>query len=440
VKEWQHHPDGVSRGEKYPAKAHARAVAKKLGLTRGLIFIPGTPTLTYEDSDMGGEFHQQRFFYYITGIDEPDLNVVYDLEYDTLTLFIRERTDVRDIIFNGPSLSMEDAFEKYEIDRVGYNDVLEDYLRDFLKSDDGDLLVVHEWHLDDFRLPKTEKIDIRSLQPAMQAARVIKDQYEIRQIREANRVSGMAHREVLKYVSKLNNETAVEAIFIGTSLHYGAKHQAYNPIAAAGTNAATLHYMKNDDTLVGKELICLDAGAEWGLYAADVTRTFPISGNWASYEAEVIYNLVLAMQTVCIHRMRPGTLYRDLYVLAHYTAVVGLKKLGILHHGTVEEIVKAGTSLAFFPHGLGHHIGLDVHDAFDRDSSLSSKAVLPFGLDLSSPRPFGADIPVSDAALHDQLFQDQYRNLIHDESSRTGLSFSNTALRENMVVTVEPGM
>jgi Xaa-Pro dipeptidase len=389
---------------------------------------------------MGGEFHQQRYFYYITGIDEPDLNIVYDLEYDTLTLFIRERTDIRDIIFNGPSLSIDEAFDKYEIDRVGYNTNLEDYLRDFLRSDDGHLFVVHDWHLDSFKLPLNGKIDSRKLQPAMQAARVIKDDYEIRQIREANRISGIAHREVLKYITRLNNETNVEAIFVGTSIHYGAKHQAYNPIAAAGKNAATLHYMKNDETLIGKELMCLDAGAEWELYASDVTRTFPLSGFWPSYESEAIYDLVLAMQTVCIRRVQVGTLFRDLYVLAHYTAVVGLLRLGILHHGTVEEIVKAGTSVAFFPHGLGHHLGLDVHDAFDPDSSLTSNTVLPFGLDLSNPRPFAENVLVNDADIYNQMFDDQYRNLIHEDSGRTGLSFSSTALEEGMVVTVEPGM
>jgi Xaa-Pro dipeptidase len=104
--------------------------------------------------------------------------------------------------------------------------------------------------------------------------------------------------------------------------------------------------------LEDRQLLLLDAGAEWQCYASDVTRTFPISGYWTE-EAKAIYDIVDDMQTQCIQRFRPGASFRDIYLLAHFIAVTGLMNLGILHNGTREEILKAGTATAFFPHGLG---------------------------------------------------------------------------------------
>jgi Xaa-Pro dipeptidase len=196
------------------------------------------------------------------------------------------------------------------------------------------------------------RIDASSLQLATDRCRVIKDDHEIKLIRRANQVSADAHRAVLTSISSFKNESQVAAIFLDTSMSEGAKNQSYNIIAGSGVNAAVLHYVKNDEPLEDRQLLLLDAGAEWQCYASDVTRTFPISGHW-SPEAKDIYDIVDDMQAQCIERFRPGASFRDLYILAHFIAVTGLMRLGILHNGTREEILKAGTAVAFFPHGLG---------------------------------------------------------------------------------------
>lgn len=130
----------------------------------------------------------------------------------------------------------------------------------------------------------------------------------------------------------------------------------------SGPNAAVLHYIKNDEDFGDRQLMCLDAGAEWQGYAADVTRTFPLSGDWPSREAKQIYDLVQRMQTKCMDMLGPGARFVDAQYLAHLVAIEGLLELGILHNGSKKEIYEAGTSVAFFPHGLGHHMGLEVHD------------------------------------------------------------------------------
>ena len=133
---------------------------------------------------------------------------------------------------------------------------------------------------------------------------------------------------------------------------------------ASGTNAAVLHYTRNDDLLKGKGLVCMDAGCEWECYASDVTRTFPTGEKgWATKETAEIYAIVEEMQERCIAQLKPGIAYMDLYVLAHRIATEGLLRLGIFKEGTdVDLIMENGFSRAFFPHGLGHHLGLEVHD------------------------------------------------------------------------------
>ncbi|EAT90479.2 hypothetical protein SNOG_02267 [Parastagonospora nodorum SN15] len=314
--------------EKYPAKQHARRVQEKLGIEEGLIYLSGQQARNNEDSDMPAPFRQLRYFYYLSG---------------------------------GPTLA--EALVKYDVDEVYYSDEVSDYIIDWYhhSCNRGKLYTLH----DPAKSPignHHAPIDSVSLQPAMNVARMIKDEHEIKLIRKANDISSKAHREVLSNILKFTNEAQVEGLFLDVCVSHQAKQQAYDPIAASGPNAGTLHYDANDEDFGKRQLMCLDAGCEYELYASDITRTFPLSSKWPSKEAANIYRLVERMQELCIKRLAPGVRYLDLHILAHQIAIDGLLALGILHNGTKEEIYKAGTSRAFFPHGLGHHIGLEVHD------------------------------------------------------------------------------
>ena len=165
----------------------------------------------------------------------------------------------------------------------------------------------------------------------------------------------------MRNITSFKNESQIQGIFVDACLSKDAK-QAYQVIAGSGENAGTLHYVKNNEPLKGRQLVCLDAGSEWECYASDVTRTFPISGKWPSQEARDIYEIVQHMQEFCIEKLRPGVPFFYLHFLAHIIAIEGLLKLGILQGATVEELASLGTCRAFFPHGLGHHLGLEVHD------------------------------------------------------------------------------
>ena len=149
-------------------------------------------------------------------------------------------------------------------------------------------------------------------------------------------------------------------MFLEKCIANGCREQAYHSIVASGTNAATLHYQKNSEDLAGRENLLLDAGGEYECYASDITRTFPIRGRF-SEESRRIYDVVLKMQEVCTEMLKEGVLWDDVHATAHKIAIEGLLDIGILK-GDKDEIFKNRTSVAFFPHGLGHYLGMDTHD------------------------------------------------------------------------------
>lgn len=204
------------------------------------------------------------------------------------------------------------------------------------------------------------------LKRALEESRIVKDAYEIALLRRANEISSRAHIAVLTVAQSASNERELEATFIATCMANGCREQSYHPILASGTSAATLHYQKNDADLVDpttgerKLNLLIDAGGEYRTYCADITRVFPLSGKF-SPESREIYNIVLEMQETCFAMLKADVMWEDVHVCAHRTAIRGLLSLGILR-GTEDELFEQGISVAFFPHGVGHYLGMDTHD------------------------------------------------------------------------------
>lgn len=275
------------------------------------------------------------------------------------------------MIWFGRGSTVAEAQDRYDVDAVEYTSEYEKYIDNWLARHD-ESAKIHVVHQDQKPrsagihnpedLSSSSRIDSDLLRPAMDSARTVKDHHEIALIRQANSISAAAHTAVLRSLLSFKSEADVEATFQSTCTRRKAKRQAYDIIAASGQNAACLHYAENNDAFGDRQVMVLDAGCEWNCYASDVTRTFPLKGTWPTQEAAEIYALVQRMQDACVKRLRPGAKFLSLHVLAHRVAIEGLLELGILRNGRPEEIYAAGTSSAFFPHGLGHHVGLDVHD------------------------------------------------------------------------------
>ena len=390
------------------AKQHALNVALKLGVKKGLIYLLGTPTVNLEDSDQPRHFRQRRYFYYLSGVNEPSCHLTYDIAQDLLTLYIPPINPSR-VIWSGRGSTVAEAYEKYDVDSVRETTSLVTDVTGWMSKKKGMMYILHPSQVVVPGDDKRERVDSTKLQAAVDACRVIKDDHEIKLIRRANEISALAHRNVLEQIVNLKTESQVEAVFLETCVSEDAKEQSYEIIAASGQNGATLHYVKNDEPLANRQLMVLDAGAEWQNYSSDVTRTFPLNGKFTK-EAQEIYDLVADMQEQCIKRLKPGLRFYELHLLAHKIAIEGLLKLGILHNGTAAEIKAAGTSLAFFPHGLGHHVGLEVHDV----------SAVPINAQTLSP------------SLQ-QYFSDY-------QACREPCRVESAGLEEGMVITIEPGL
>ncbi|KAI1443392.1 peptidase M24, structural domain-containing protein [Annulohypoxylon stygium] len=348
---------------KYPAKAHAKRVVEyirtKIPDATGVLYLEGRADKLLEDCDEPVPFRQRRAFFYLTGVDEADCFFIYDIETGHSTLFIPP-IDPDSVIWSGLPLSVEEALTKYDVDAVLPSTELNPTLVRLGGRPKSTVFAIADRVSDEVTFLEFNNKDFTILGEAVDESRVIKDEYEIALIKKANEISGAAHKAVLEKVKSAKNEYELEGAFIGTSIHYGAKKQAYPSIVASGRAAATLHYVHNNKDLTGKDLLLLDAGAEWSNYAADITRTFPISGKFTE-ESRAIYEIVLQMQTDTIAVLKEGVSWDDVHLLAHKIAIDGLLSLGVLK-GNRDEILEARTSTAFLPHGLGHYLGLDTHD------------------------------------------------------------------------------
>ncbi|KAF2455164.1 putative Xaa-Pro aminopeptidase [Lineolata rhizophorae] len=349
---------------KYPAKEHARKVAglvvERGGDAKGVVYLEGQKTRMFEDCDQAAGFRQRRPFMYMTGCEVPDCYCTYDMAADKLTLFIPP-IDPDDVVWSGLPLTVEEAVEKYDID----NARLSTEVNAYLTSSDHPQSTVYalpDRVSDDVTFLSFAKTDFDLLAGAITTARITKDAYEISLIRYANAATAAGHAAVMRGAATAANEADLEAAFVKECIARQCKKLAYEAIVAGGPHAATLHYVRNDAPLAGKQLVLVDAGAEFGCYAADVTRTMPVSRQGFSAEAWAVYDVVERMQAECVARTLPGARWEAVHEHAHRVAIEGLLALGILRGGSVADILAARTSAAFFPHGLGHYLGMDTHD------------------------------------------------------------------------------
>ncbi|KAK5107986.1 hypothetical protein LTR62_008880 [Meristemomyces frigidus] len=358
---------------KYTAKSHCRRVAKWIadngGPSSGVIYLEGQSMKMTEDNDQDTHFRQRRHFYYLTGCDLPDCFFAYDITADRSTLWIPP-VDPEYVMWAGMPLLEQEAMERYDVDQVLTTDELKsgESLLDMLSMQETVIMVIKDradlalFHVDEVQKQKP-RIDFEWTRKGIEACRVVKDDHEIAMIRHANIVSSYAHEQILASVRYAKNERELNAVFVMHCHANGCREQAYGCICASGTNASTLHYVHNDMALEGRLNLLIDAGCEYNCYCSDITRTFPLNGKKFTKESREIYDLVLHMQTECMKMIRAGVLWEDVHMRAHTLAAEGLRDLGILNKKlSTKEILDSQITTRFFPHGLGHYLGMDTHD------------------------------------------------------------------------------
>lgn len=343
-------PD-LLKGKQYPAKQHAAKVVEhykqKLGKETGTIYLAGAVQEFYSFSDSAKKFRQERYFFYLSGCETPGSHVIVDVATGKLTLYLAN-IDHEDIMWSGYPLSVEDAKKRLDVDDVKYVSDLE-------------LTLAVTVELNEMNKKFSEKLTVdKDLVWALDEARLIKDAFEIELMRYAAQITDKCHQAVMQATKIETNECHIHAEFMYHAIRQGSKAQSYDPICCAGPNCSTLHYVTNDEDIGTRRLVLIDAGAEWMNYTSDVTRCFPINGEWTKEHLE-IYNAVLRMQSETMALMKPGQLWDDLHLMAHKILIEEFLKLGIFK-GDAQEIYDSKVSASFFPHGLGHLLGLDTHD------------------------------------------------------------------------------
>ena len=197
--------------------------------------------------------------------------------------------------------------------------------------------------------------------PILGVLRLVKDEVEQALLREASRLAADAHTAAMREIAPGRHEYDLKAAMVGKCLAGGAARMAYPPIVAAGRNSVILHHERDDKRLEEGEIVVNDTGCEYRMYAADVTRSYPVSGRF-SKEQKQIYEIVLAAQKAGFAAVRRGVAFHEVHDATVRVVVDGLFQLGILS-GDRDEILRSRAYQKFYPHGSSHWIGLDVHDA-----------------------------------------------------------------------------
>ena len=197
-----------------------------------------------------------------------------------------------------------------------------------------------------------ENLDATSLNQFLGQLRMIKTPEELKLLRKAIDVSCIGQNEVMKAMHPQMSEMEIKGIHEFVYRKYGSEFEGYPSIVGSGHNACVLHYIENNRQSVSSDLVLMDLGAEYHGYTADITRTIPGDGTFSTEQA-AIYNLVYQAQEAAFKICKPGTAIRETTRVSREIIDKGLAKLGI---------IKEGEQHPYFPHGVSHHIGLDVHD------------------------------------------------------------------------------
>lgn len=323
----------------------------------GVVFIQGADIMYRYDTDYEFPFRQESNFWYLTGANEPECSLVLDLKKEEYHLFIPER-DAQYAVWHGYVKTREQYLEEYKPDHLHYqNDIL---------SVLNELKPETVYCIDEEQAEFIEDLDCgfqvetEALVDALTYCRALKTDWELDQLREACRVNDLAYLEVMKSIKPGMYEYEMKAIFNKIQIENGLMQDAYNGIFASGVNASILHYVVNNSKIKHGDLFLMDSGFECNGYAADYTRTFPANGKYTDIQKGV-YNSVLAGMNNVLDTVKPGVKMEDLHLLAAKTMMEGLKDLNIVK-GNVDHMMEENIFALFFPHGLGHFLGLDTHD------------------------------------------------------------------------------
>lgn len=367
-------------------KSRRDAVRDKMPPNSVAVFF--TNPIRNRANDVDYVYHQDPDLYYLTGYKEPHavLLIFKDAQpsaegedYNEI-IFVQPRDPFAEM-WTGRRLGDEGVKEKLEILTAFNNTSFKEFNFDFSSfdkvlfydfkndvrdnaRDEGDLFSL----ISQFKTkigyqsrgntlnaePKKNNLDVRTLHGIMGGLREIKTPEEIDLLRKAVFISTVGQVEVMKAMKPGMSETEIQGIHEFVFKKYQTEFEGYPSIVGAGNNGCILHYIENEKPQIdSEEMVLMDLGAEYRGYTADITRTIPVDGKF-SKEEKAIYDLAYKAQEAAMAKVKPGIPMGQLTTIARGIVNEGLVELGIIE--------SVDTKHSYFPHGVSHHIGLDVHD------------------------------------------------------------------------------
>ena len=339
-----------------------------------VLLIPGANT-QYRNADSAYAFRQDSNFYYLSGFCEPDslMAIINNDDGINSIIFVPPKDKLKEI-WDGHRAGPIGAVKEFLFDKAYDNSEIDNMMPEILfgcdqvlypigKKNGFDQKVIDWTTVASSKDRHSKSINILDASSTIGNARLIKDDHEISLIKKACDISAEAHIEAMKNVKNAESEQSIESLYVYEFSKRGGRFPAYTPIVAGGENACVLHYIENNKKLNKNELLLVDAGCEYEMYASDITRTYPISGKFSKEQLE-IYKIVLDAMNAAIDKVKEGNNIMEPQQISEKIITNGLVELGLLH-GDPEDLHKKGAFKDFYMHKIGHWLGLDVHDAGD---------------------------------------------------------------------------
>jgi Xaa-Pro aminopeptidase len=338
----------------------------------GVMVLPAAPLLI-RNNDVEHEYRQDSDAYYLTGFDEPESVVVLGGTGERrFTMFVRPRDPEREV-WDGARAGVDGATARFGAEAAHPIAELEDKLVELIanterlyyrlgKNRDFDQLMLRAVERVRGRAKLGTCWPTQIIEPGtvIHEMRLYKSDEELSAMRRAIEISAGAHVQAMAKASPGVYEFEVEALLRAAFRAGGAERTAYEPIVGSGPNATVLHYRRNNRRIEDGDLLLIDAGCEYDYYASDITRTFPVSGQFSRAQRE-IYEIVLAAQLASIEATRPEATLEQVHLASLRVITEGLIRLGLIQ-GPLELALEEQRYKPYFLHKTSHFLGMDVHD------------------------------------------------------------------------------
>lgn len=326
----------------------------------GVLLFPGAVDQPINYKSNTYPFRQDSTFLYYFGFAQAGLSGIIDVDSGK-SILVGNDADMEDVIWIGPQPTMNERIKRIGADEHLKTDDLQKWLSgkpvQYLPQHHTDRLFYLSFVLGKTTMEISEGHSMKLVQEVIKQ-RTHKAPEEIEQMEEALSITAAIHTQVRKSIAPGKYESQIRGIAEGVAFANGGR-LAYQAICTV--QGQTLHNVDYHRVLKEGDMLLADIGAENALgYAGDITRSYPVSPKFSGMQAD-IYDVVLKAEIDSINAVKPGVRYLDIHLGAARIITDGLKQLGLMQ-GDVDEAVAAGAHALFFPHGLGHMIGLDVHD------------------------------------------------------------------------------